>query len=32
MGSTAILRSYENTFVHKENKSNDFIQQFVSTL
>ncbi len=27
-GSTVILRSYENTFVLKENKNNDFIQQF----
>ncbi len=29
--STVILWSYENTFVRKENKNNDFIQQFFSS-
>ncbi len=29
-GSTVILQSYKNTFIRKENKNKDFIQQFFS--
>ncbi len=28
-GSTLMLRSYENTFLRKENENNDFLQQFL---